>query len=221
MMNPKHRGMALLLVSVCLAMVLPVSCSDNPGAARSDGSVSHDGTNMTVKLSAPSTIAALAISNLQAEVTIDGTGTHPLDVDPITNAVSGTVAGVAAGTHDLQVTYFVVISGEDVILCTFTAQVTVTAGQSTSVPIPDEMLDRNHDKDNDGYTNLAEVRLGTDPLSPYDYPGGGSPLVICGNGTIQTASSENYTIKQVVGSAVAGTAVSDNYEVLVPFIGYE
>jgi hypothetical protein len=213
--------MVLWLLAISLALLAGQSCSDGSSTSQNSGGVSHDGTNMSIKMYAPPVIAALAITNLQAEAIIDENEPHSLTVDPLTNTISGTIPGVPVGMHDLQVRYFVSLSGNVVVLCTFSTQVDVVAGQSNPVTITDDDLIRNIDDDYDGYTNLAEVRSGTDPLSPYDFPGGGSPIVLAGGGIVQKTSSQSYTIRQIVGSAVAGNASSANYEVIVSYIGYE
>ena len=51
--------------------------------------------------------------------------------------------------------------------------VTVVAGQTTEVVFTSLDLDRNIDTDNDGFTNLAEVRADTDAHNPSSRPGGG------------------------------------------------
>lgn len=220
MIDIKRQRTVVLFFIVWLGLVSLISCSDNdPGSTGSNGLVSHDGTNMTVKLTAPSTISALAISNLSARVVIDGAKEYYLYVNPNTNAVSGTISGVSTGSHNLEIIYFVMMSNIEVVLCNYSTQVNVVAGESTSVTILDVDLYRNFDNDEDGYTNLAEVRLGTNPLSNLDFPTIGSPLFVAGNGTIQTSSSENYTVKQIVGSAIAGTTSSDSYKIIVSFPG--
>ena len=221
MINSNRLKTALLLSGVCFTLVFLFSCSGNDSSSTaSSGVVSHDGTNMSIRMYAPSAIAALAIDGLHAEAVVDGT-VHSLKVDSVTNTVSGTIERVPVGEHNLQVNYFVTLSEKPVVLCRFSTTVVVKAGQETPVTIPDEALDKNFDEDKDGYTNLAEVRSGTNPLSNLDFPGGGSPIVIAGGGITQTTTSQNYTIKQIVGSAVAGSASSASYEVIVPFVGYE
>ena len=220
MIDIKLQRTVVLFFIAWLGLVSLLSCSGNdPGSTGNNGLVSHDGTNMIVKLSAPSSIAALAISNLSARVVIDGAREYDLYVNPTTNAVSGTISGVFTGNHDLEVIYFVMMSNIEVVLCNYSTQVNVVAGESTSVTILDAALNRNIDDDDDGYTNLAEVRLGTNPLSDLDFPVGGFPLIIAGNGMIQTSSSENYTVKQIVGAAIAGTTSSDSYKIIVSFAG--
>jgi hypothetical protein len=221
MTNTKHYRIILLLIIVCYVLIFVIACDGDSASTKSDGSVWYDGTDVSVNLFTPTSIAALTIDNLYAQVTIDGTSTYPLNVDLITNEVSGTITGVSAGTHDLEITYYVILSGVNVVLCSSSTQVTVNTGQTSSVTIQDSDLDRNIDDDDDGYTNLAEVRIGTNPLSPLDVPGGGLPRVICGDGMIQKVSSGNYTIKLIVGSSMAESVSSTNYKAIVPYIGYD
>ncbi len=203
--------------SILFVVVALTSCGDTDG----QGSVSHDGTNLTIDFPVPKFLAYSAINLLQAQATIDGGSPHALTVDPGTNQISGTITGVSSGTHDLVMTYFVSTSGGDVVLCTYSTQVTVNPGQTTYVAILDTDLDRNIDDDQDGYTNLAEVRIGTDPLDDSDFPAGDPPYVLCGNGITEIVSSANFNLTVVVGSAVAGTTSSNNYRVIVTFAGYE
>ena len=112
------------------------------------------------------------IDSLQAYVTIDGGNPYQLTVDRTTSQVSGTISGVSAGIHNLVITYYVERpegSGEEVILATCSNTVTVTAGQTAEVIVTDDDLNRDYDDDNDGFTNLDEVRTGTDPLDPNSY----------------------------------------------------
>ena len=221
MTNTKHYRNILLLIIVCYVLIFVIACDGDSASTKRDGSIWYDGTDVSVNLFTPASIAALTIDNLYAQVTIDGTSIHPLNVDLITNEVSGTITGVSAGTHDLELTYYVILSDVNVVLCNYSTQITVNSGQSSTVTILDNDLDRNIDDDEDGYTNLAEVRMGKNPLSSLDVPEGGLPLIICGNGMIQKASSTNYTLKQIVGSAMVAHASSTNFEVIVPFIGYD
>jgi len=220
MIDIERQRTVVLFFVILFGLVSLISCGDNdPGSTGSNGFVSHDGTNMTVKLAAPSTIAALAISELSARVIIDGAKEYDLYVNPNTNAVSGTISGVSTGNHNLEIIYFVMMSNIELVLCNYSTQVNVVAGESTSVTILDVDLNRNFDNDDDSYTNLAEVRLGTNPLSNLDFPTSGFPQVVAGNGMIQTSSSANYTVKQIVGSTIAGTTESDSYKIIVSFPG--
>ena len=220
------KSIQRFIISVCsilFTVVALVSCGeDNSSSSDNQGSVSHDGTSMTIDFPVPGYLASSAvIESLQAQATIDGGSPYALDVDPVTNQISGTISGVASGTHELVITYFVSTAGGDVVLCTYATEVTVNPGETTYVTIVDADLDRNIDDDQDGYTNLAEFRIGTDALDAYDVPGGESPYVLCGNETTQSVSSKSFNLSVVVGSAVAGTASSDNHMIIVSFTGYE
>jgi len=209
----------VLIFLIGLLLVFTISC-DNTGSTGGGGLVTHDGSNMTVAFSSPEAITALAIANLKAKLILDGTDpSYDLNVDPITNTISGTISNIPIGSHQIEIIYYVEMSGVDVVLCQYSTQVDVVKDQSTTVTLLDDDLDRNIDDDSDGHTNLAEVRSGTDPLSNLDFPTGGFPLIFAGNGTIQTSSSDNYTVKQIVGSTTVGTASSDNYVIVSPFVG--
>jgi len=220
MIKIKRKRNALLMPLVWLGLVFLASCNANdPGSTGGSGLISHDGANMTVAFSSPDIISSLAIANLSAKLVLDGVSNHELNVDPITNAISGTITDVPIGSHVIEIIYFIMVSNREVILCQHSTQVDVVEGESTEVTLLDEDLDRNIDDDEDGHTNLAEVRSGTDPLSDLDFPTGGFPLIFAGNGTIQTSSSDNYTIKQIVGSTTAGSASSDSYDIVSSYIG--
>ncbi len=201
-----------------LGLVFTVSCN-NPGSNGGGGLVTHDGSDMTVALFSPEAITAFAIANLRAKLILDGTREYELSVDPTTNTISGTISNVSIGSHQIEIVYLVEMSGVDVILCQYSTQVDVAEGESTIVTFLDEDLDRNIDDDNDGHTNLGEVRSGTNPLSGLDFPEGGFSLIFAGEGNIQTSTAPNYTVKQIVGSTAIGTASSDNYVIVSSFIG--
>ncbi len=207
---------------ILFVIIAITSCGDIDSlSSDGQGSVSHDGTNLAIDFPVPEFLRAPTNNSLQAQATIDGGNPYSLDVDPDTNQVSGTITEVSLGDHDLVLTYFVSISGSDVVLCTYSTQVNVNPGQTTTLTIADTDLDRNIDDDQDGYTNLAEVRIGTDPLDDSDFPAGDPPYVLCGNGTTGIVSSANFNLTAIVSPSVAGTASSTNYRVIVSFNGYE
>jgi hypothetical protein len=159
--------------SILFIIVVLTSCGEiNSPSSDDQGSVSHDGTNMTLEFPVPRFLAdsSSVIDSLEAQATIGGGSSHRLDVDPSTNQISGTITEVPSGTYDLLITYFVPSSGNNVVLCSHSTQVTVSTGQITYVTIFSTDIDRNVDDDHDGYTNLAEVRIGTNPLDPSDIP---------------------------------------------------
>lgn len=220
MLNIKHPRLLETITVICMGLIVLYGCSGNdPSKVESNGLVTHDGTNMNLEFTAPNMISVLAIPDLSARATLDGTEDYNLFVNPSTNAVSGTITNVSIGSHSLEVIYYVTMSSVEVILCSFSTQLNVVAGQSTQITILDDDLDRNMDNDGDGYTNLAEVRLGTNPLSRFDFPATSNPIIMAGDGMTQTSSSTNFTVKQTIGSAIAGTAASSSYTVIVSYTG--
>ena len=145
--------------SILFVVVALISCGDHNSPSSDDqGSVSHDGTNMTIDFPVPGYLASSAavIVSLQAQAIIDGGNPYDLNVDPGTNQISGIITGVAAGTHELVITYFVSTAGGDVVLCRYSTQVTVNPGETTYVTILDTDLDRNIDDDQDGVIRIDQ-----------------------------------------------------------------
>ncbi len=170
LLSNKSNTLSVLLY--CILTIILLSCGRETTSSKNDihGTVHRDGNGLAITFASPGDLANALIGKytLQAKATVPGK-TYILNVNPDTNEISGTIPDIPPGTHTLQVTYFI-FTTEEVILCTFTKEVTVTAGQQSDVIIGDSDLDRNHHNDNDGYTNLEEIKMDTDPLDPDDYP---------------------------------------------------
>lgn len=210
----------VLVFSILLIIISLSACSDSSSSSGSQGTITQDGKDLNLSFSAPRFLAAALITGLECYATLNDGTHHPLAVDPLTNAVSGTIKKVDPGTYVLGVTYFKFSSGHNITLCTYSTSITVIANQTTTVTILDTEMNRNHDDDQDGYTNLAEIRIGTDALDSNDFPAGESPLVSCGNGTTNQVSSADYTASVVVGSSVAGSSSSTDYRLIITHTGW-
>ena len=178
--------------------------------------VQHDGQNLSVKLVLPMALTGLSVNNLSAKVSIDGGSPIALAVNP-DNTVSGEIPNVRAGPHQLIITYFVLESGLPVNLAIAVKGVNVIANGTTRVDISESDLNRNIDDDRDGYTNLAEIRIGTLALDKFDSPGGESPLYVVSNGSSGQSASDSYIIKHTLGASVGGTSQSTNYRIVSGF----
>lgn len=213
----KNQKIIFFLFSLFLVVAL-TSCGSGDITSRSSeqGSVSHDGTNLNVDFAVPKFLA-LSSNSLMARATIDNGSPHPLTVNLNTSQISGAITGVPSGNHILEIQYFVSIQDgdvfRDVILCEYSTEVYVWPGQAKIVNIQDTDLDRNIDDDFDYFTNLAEVKVGTNPFLSASVPGE-SPYIMCGNGITNLVSSPNFNLAIVVGSAFAGTVESANYKII-------
>lgn len=159
------------------------------------------------------------IPGLTATLKISEVGTFPMSVNP-DGTVSVTVPAIPIGWRTFTITYYATFNGSQVILAQATTPppgAEVVANQTTRVEFLPQDLDRNFDKDEDGWVNLAEILLGTNPLLASSRPPGDDPrfaLVttgMCPNcssppGLVQSAS---YTLFDAVGEAV-GAAVKDS-----------
>jgi hypothetical protein len=210
-----NRLMLKTFILMSFVLIMVVACDNT----QQPDTVSHNGKNMQVNLTLPQSLAAAAIADLLAYATVDGGARHKLTVDPITNTVSGEIPGVEAGTHELKIIYYVIRSQLETMLATVTKTVSVSSGKRTPVDVADDDLDRNIDTDGDGFTNLAEVRSGTNPHDDAETPGT-PPMFAVGHGSYGDTTSQNYALKSIVGETMVGPAASTNYSVTTGFTNY-
>lgn len=200
-----------IIMDIKLIVVLALLLSGcSPNSSDTDSLViQHDGSDMAVSFPVPKALNRELVGDLRAQASIDGKTTE-LDVNP-DNTVSGEIHDVKTGTHQLFITYFVLESGLQVNLAVATKDVNVVANNITTVTLSDTDLNRNFDDDLDGYTNLAEIRIGTLALDKFDSPGGESPLYVVSNGSFGQTQSTSYNIKSVLGDSVSDINLSTNY----------
>ena len=153
--------------------------------------VSETGKNF----SAPLPIRLLKVFNgtLSAEVAVDGGVPILLTIDPGGTAVSGRIDNLSPGNHVFVIKYFIAGHGNKVMIATATTNATITAEAVTAVAFSlNGMI--YPDDDHDGFTNLAEVEVGTDPNNAADHPPGE-----------WLRNSANYALNSVIGiSSVVG-----------------
>ena len=116
------------LFSLLFIAVVLTSCGDYDITAPSSGNqgtVSHDGANLNVDFPAPRflTFSSSVDNSLRAQATIvDINDKNPnplpnlLNVDPLTDQISGTIKGVRSGTYNLGITYFIPTFPNDLVL---------------------------------------------------------------------------------------------------------
>lgn len=219
------KNISYIVTASILLSLLALSGCGSDSTSTDAGNLFSDGRDMEVSFVKPAALAL--IPGLTATATLSpGDATANLTVSADT--VSGTISGVTAGSYTLTLNYFVphlTLENVDVKLATVTKDVTVTAGATTNVPVVDTDLVTDIDSDNDGFTNLAEIRIGTDPNSSSSLPGGPSPAFSAGNGSFADLSSTGFVVKGMAGEAVAGnystiTATAPAYVISAGFKGF-
>ena len=212
--QPKVKTTTRLLI--CFIISLLFACSS---ANDDSGKVTHDGKNLLVNLATPAALIGPLIQELKANIVIDNASPIELLVNP-DNTISGTISNVTPGEYDLLITYYVVLSSLQTPLAIVKKSITVVAGASTQVTIADGDLDKNIDADGDGYTNLAELNIGTDPHNKNELPGGELILFTVANGSYGHSVSSNNEMKSRVGEPLNGVKKSTNYTVVNGFSAY-
>ncbi|MFV2057861.1 MAG: thrombospondin type 3 repeat-containing protein [Thiohalomonadales bacterium] len=189
------------------------SCTDS--SSTNPNQASHDGKDLSVSLSIPSYLAAGLIKNLdlKAKAILNDAPPYILNVNA-DNTISGTLSNISPGNYQLKVIYFVNVASIDTSLAIYTTNVVVVKGQTTDVVISNAGLNRGMDDDVDGYTNLAEVKIGTNPHNSADRPVGESPLFTLASGSVGEVSSNSFSSKFSLGEAINGVATSTNFSII-------
>lgn len=198
----------------CVFMVLS-ACTNNDEGENSQ----NENKSISFNFAVPQSLTGPLIPNLEAKVTIDGGAPITLTVNT-DNTISKTIPNVAVGIHTLVITYFVTITGDEVDLATYSTRVSVSKNQTSTVTIADGDLNRDIDTDIDGFTNLAEVRIGTNALDKIDKPDGDMPQFALNNGSSDESSSTGYGVNAVSGEPVSGTSTSTNFQLRSGFSGF-
>ncbi len=203
-----------LLVYFLITLLFACSSSDNTNSR-----VVHQGKNLLIHFITPDVLIGSFITDLKASITMNDGSPFELEVNP-DNTISGTINNVEPGAYNLVIRYYVVMASVPTTLATVIKRITVVAGEITSVIVIDSDLNKNIDSDGDGYTNLAELIIGTDPNNKFDLPGGELSRYSVGNGSFSDIKSNNFALKARLGESLNGTKTSNNYVIVDGFRVY-
>jgi len=208
-------------LSIAAISALLIACTSSED---NNGNVTHDGKNLLVHFTTPKALIGPLIIDLKANVAVGDASPIDLIVNP-DNTISGTINNVSPGNYDLVITYYVVLNFLQTSLATVTKQITVVAGAVTSVMIDDNDLNKNIDSDKDGYTNLSELNIGTDPNDKNDAPKGELLLYSLANGSFGEGvssgkNSNRFNIKSRLGEPLNGTKKSSRFALVSGFRAY-
>lgn len=134
-------------------------------------------------------------TDLLARVVVDGNRTIELSVDCGGGTVSGTISGLAPGSHtfELRFTLLVDVGGtlREILVATAVTTGGISSGEDTPITFPPGAL-VFPDDDRDGWTNLAEFIVGTDYLLASSAPESSS-----------RRKSTNYSVADSTGATPA------------------
>ena len=178
-------------------ILLSISCGQD---SREPGS---GGPQQTFTASITAQNHLCAGDDLTAVVIIDGGSPIPLDVDCESGTVTGVTPALTLGPHTFVIEYSI----NNILVATAETTSEVVSGGPNVVELTPDLLEFPDD-DGDGWTNLAEVKFGTDHLlassrPPFELP----------------RSSSNYVLVDRVGnSPMVGIARSSSYyeEMAIP-----
>ncbi|VAW97884.1 hypothetical protein MNBD_GAMMA20-750, partial [hydrothermal vent metagenome] len=140
MRTTTNISIVLVLCAFAVGVVLS-GCKPFSSDSKTN-TVQHDSHKLSVKLALPMALTGLPVSNLSAKISIDGHSPTALTVNP-DNTVSGEIANVKAGPHQLIITYFVLEAGLPVNLAVAIKDINVIANGTTRVDVSESDLNRN------------------------------------------------------------------------------
>jgi len=182
------------------------------GACSSGSNSAGSGAQTTeIQLSA----LGVNVPDMSATLEIAGMETYTMTVNA-DYTVSAMVEGITPGLHTITATYY----SDDIVLAKASKFVDFVAGQDVSITLTSEDIDQNFDDDFDGWTNLAEILWGSEPLFATSSPPSESPEVVL-SATGGQAISASYTLQDTLGEAVGtDTGSSLNYTLAGGFQAY-
>lgn len=188
----------ILFCNICLLLLLLTGCGSESTSAV-NGNIETVGNDIRLNLVmhrlanvADGATALLTPGGYNTALTISG------------NTVSGSISGVSPGTYTLSIVY---TTGGITIATVTKDSISVSAGSTSSVAVLESDIFTDIDNDNDGFSNLAEVRIGTDPDDEVNRPDGGSPAFSAGSGAFGTATTSRHEFSIIVGDAWTGSYI--------------
>jgi len=210
----------LLIVVKSIALIASlVSCSGS-GLDPAQNTASDDSEKISVNLTTPSPLIAPLIIDLQAQLSLDARVPEDLYVDNSANTISGLIEDVSPENHEVFISYFVIIDDVEITLATITKIVIVMPGETLELKVTDTDLVFNYDADGDGITNLAEVKLGSDPNSSSDVPVFAMQFSPGVASYVLATTASGFEVVSGAGGSIAGKTESVNYQVVTGFIAH-
>lgn len=134
-------------------------------------------------------------------------------LDESATPVVQTLDAIAAGTHRFQLEYRVQMGGANpgtsiVVALSDVINAEVKVGQRLDLVFDERGLDLSRDEDADGFSNLTELRAGTDPSNaalkpPIATPGPAPDATITAQNAISVATDVFYVIETVILGSVS------------------
>ena len=188
------RGLTGLLIATGLYLIM-AGCASPPGS------------NSTGETQISFTVPFSSIEGMNATVEISGIGTLPMTFNADGTATI-IVPDISAGWHNFTATYY---STDGLILAQASTGTYIIAGQLNTITFVAQDMNQNFDEDGDGWVNLAEMLMGTNPLLAASYPLGEDPrFTITAIGGVMASNSS--TLYYAGGAFEGGESSGSAYQ---------
>jgi len=158
----KAKKMISPYICALLLLLMPLTFAGCGDESSSDNVASYSDQNNIFEAKMPVILKAINVTSCTLEVSGVGSFNMTVNAD---DSVSGEIP-VPVGSHAFTLTYF---SGGSIILARASTTSTISTGSNT-ITFTSSDLNTSFDDDNDGYTNLNEVKSGTDPTDANSFP---------------------------------------------------
>ena len=154
-------------------------CGSSPDSPRQPAGITPRGNFSAPLPGQLHSVSTDLLPSLSAQVSVDGGTPIKLTVDPSNNQVIGNIDNLSEGNHTFTITYTI----NTVVVATASATATITAGTNTPVAFTANAL-TYPDDDKDGWTNLSELKNGSDPINGSDQPSPKGVTSLAQNGSV-------------------------------------
>lgn len=175
-------------------LVLLIGCGVEPNESDRAGA-----------LSAPLPVVTQAVCDeTEVELVVDGGAPQPLAIDCVTRTAGGTIHDLSPGAHIFTLNYYVRFGAGRLLVATASTNAVIRAGETIPVEF-DPAGFVYPDADGDGFTNLQEIKSGTDPFSGTSHPDGAPPTAP-GVFSARTASTTRIDLSWLAATDDIGVA---------------
>lgn len=192
-------------------VILLSACGGSSGGGHAKQQTKKDTSNV-VGAQRGVTTPAPDVEGVTSYLVIEGVGEFPMTVNQ-EGELEANIPDLSPGAYTLNIVH----EKDGITLASSSDEVSIIQDEVLSLYIAPESFNQNFDDDNDGWVNLSELKLGTDPIDPFSEPDPAQPHLNLGSSSAGTSESPTFSMQSKLGDAVGGQSKSTTYQITTGF----